>query len=256
MKLRNLNFTLVMFFAAFVINASFVSLSHAKISTIRAEGASKKDVAENVMKKAALKDALKNAVFLSIETVLKKDDYIKNKENIEKTILSKAVNYVVNYRILKKGLITHSELEKESIAQGDEEEEESDTIKKDEKEFYHIWIEVKIDMDILKDDIRVITGITDLGEVTDVKLVVLDILKNSEFQAFLSIVKKIDIVKSVNYKSFNRGKILLTVEVEGNAHTLLDALDDALNDALPGKYSIVPAGPTKLIVKSVEPVRY
>ncbi|VAW37064.1 hypothetical protein MNBD_DELTA02-535 [hydrothermal vent metagenome] len=335
-----------------VVLASFLLLvtpqlaGAGEVSVVKMEGSAKKAEFEASAKKEALEMALRGSVEAAVKEVMKGKDILENAELIEERIYLNPMNYILNYRILSQGWITHFDLSDDSAEpegiEGDAVEAGTDAgvelvvgadgelvavatgeaiedipveevvmengmeVGKDaaapgeqnaaieakspveetvvarrhrkgslaESSFftpsaedinegvaggigegvmggellYHLWIEVRIDMDRLREDVK---GFSDIEEV-ETSNVIIEILGVSDDQRRFEKLKKgleeTELVKGLGYESFSRGRYVLRAIVAGNGHDLYDSLKGKLGKDI----VLIPGGAGRVIIKLEE----
>jgi len=97
-------------FAAFLLLATAQFAGAGEVSIIKIEGSAKKAEFAGDTKKEALERALRGSVEMAIKEVMKGEDILENAELIEERIYPNPMNYILNYKILSEGWITHFDL--------------------------------------------------------------------------------------------------------------------------------------------------
>jgi hypothetical protein len=250
-------FFILLFSAVLVAHGGF---SLAEVSVIKAEGSSRRLEDESATKMLAFDDALKNAVASGLDSFMSKGSLGEYSYEIDELLDQKTSTYVLNYRILKEGWITHHDeslrAEDEGVLLEEPLAEESPPVDSPWEvllpagrpltgvEFYHIWIEAKVDVGQLREDTLRITA---PGEkpTTHVTILILDVFDYPTYESIKNRLARIDIIRDISYNSFFTGRVLLTAEVRGTAHTLWERLESVVGD----EFVLIPSGKDKLIIK-------
>jgi hypothetical protein len=249
----------------FIVLFSALLLSHgaiclAEVSVIKTEGSARRFDDETATKIRALEDALRNAVSSVLESFTSEESALQYSEATGE-ILNNAADYLLNYRILREGWITHHDVsptynEDETLPDepGPAEPRPTD-IPLDELmtperpvtgvEFYHIWIEAKVDEGQLREDLLRLTGRGE-EDIRPVTILILDVFDYATYESIKNDLARIDIVKDISYNSFFTGRIVLTARVQGTADTLLEKLEGQVGE----RFVLIPSGKDKIIIKA------
>ncbi|VAV85444.1 hypothetical protein MNBD_DELTA01-1019 [hydrothermal vent metagenome] len=101
---------LLVIFTSFLLLAMPQMAGAGEVSVLKMEGSAKKSEFEADTKKEALERALRGSVEAAVREVMKGEDILENAELIEERIYPNPMNYILNYRILSEGWITHFDL--------------------------------------------------------------------------------------------------------------------------------------------------
>jgi hypothetical protein len=112
-------------------------------------------------------------------------------------------------------------------------------------EFYHIWIEAKVDEGQLREDLLRLTGRGE-EDIRPVTILILDVFDYATYESIKNDLARIDIVKDISYNSFFTGRIVLTARVQGTADTLLEKLEGQVGE----RFVLIPSGKDKIIIKA------
>ncbi|MBI1912201.1 MAG: hypothetical protein HYS21_09380 [Deltaproteobacteria bacterium] len=206
------------------------------IITIKAEGtASRVDDAAEV-KRIAIDKALQNAVSDALKSIMHKDSIDANKALTEANITSSPRSYVLNYKVLSEGWVTHMD----SPAGLEVPEGENAT----GLEVYHIWIEASINAEQLRTALNSITSGAESTSIVTINLV--DITDYETYRTLLAALGKIAMIKDISYDSFYKGRIVLLAKASGSGQTLLERISKEVED----KFVVFPGGPQVIIIKA------
>jgi len=86
-----------------------------EVSVLKIEGSAAKAEFEADTKKEALESALRGSVETAVRKVMKAEDILENTELIEDRIYPNPMNYILNYRILSEGWITHFDMPEDTV---------------------------------------------------------------------------------------------------------------------------------------------
>lgn len=257
----------------------FAATTFAEVKLVRAEGLFMRGEEDALAKRGALEDALKKTVaqlmdgfYASVE-VVEDSDF----EALNRKVMGDPLRYVLNYKILASGWITHFEMPEVDVdgdtsalnvedvsdirqevidtpviddataAEGDEMDEVRPAVlARTGVEFYHLWVEASVDADSLRDEVFKLTsrGIEDSNEI---EIFVLDVTDHSVLKALKDRLDKIDIVKTVSYGSFSKGVSTFKAEIVGTGHSLFERLSGELT----GDFVLIPGGAERVIIKAV-----
>lgn len=250
----------------------------AEVKFVRAEGLFMRGEEDALAKRGALEDALKKTVAQLMEGFYASAKGVDDSDfrALERNIMNDPLRYVLNYKILASGWVTHFEmpamdganideeaalrvedtaedLPKESAEDGTEvtgESEDKDVrpavLARTGVEFYHLWVEASVDADFLRNEVFKVTsrGVEDSSEI---EIFVLDVADHSVLKALKDKLEKIDIIKTVSYGSFSKGVSIFKAEVAGTGHSLFERLSSELMDG----FVLIPGGSERVIIKSV-----
>ncbi len=252
---------------------------------VKGEGRSYRLPDEVEVKSTALDAALKSAIAETYD-ILAKDPANDPDPDVDSAeILKNIIGYVLDYRVLSEGWITHlvvedglmsspppanmvviEESEKEPGLKMEAEDNIAPSESTPETEdgaasasasmtaesqrpglmLYHVWIEANIDAKSLKQTLFKPSPFVS-ERTARIKLVFVDVTDFKEFSRLKSSIESVDIVKGTSANSFSRGKATLTAEVWGNPHLLLERLRTLEDTA---GYDLIPGGRNSIIIKS------
>ncbi|MBE9531669.1 MAG: hypothetical protein IME98_02560 [Proteobacteria bacterium] len=270
-------------FAALMIITLVPDISSAReepsIKKVRGEGISFQLDDEREVRATAIDDALKKAVVAAYDSLIDQTDESNEAIRLKESILSAPLNYILDYRVISEGWIRHLVIEpglpvppdgalntfpsagfddsdraandllnSADAALGNEEEREDQFAPQEQGlRLYHVWIEASVDFKELKSDL----SLTPSYEGEDTSLVTILLITVKDYKFFTSLkeaIEDLDNVKKVTLDSFLKGKIVLTAEVWGNPHELLEKLkaNKNLRDL-----DIIPSGMDRITIKGV-----
>ncbi len=229
---------------------------------LRAEGMALKQDDESGAPNRALMDALKNIIQNYVDEFNEGASFDVPPDVVKSITSGDIGKYVLNYRIITKGWLTHIEAVPDEPAQDDATQDDAnltDDMGDGEdyegtdyrppyvgNEYYHMTVEANVNVDLIKKEMREAAGVKEV-EPVDVSLVLLDIGDSVTYDALRSFLSEIDMIKELSSKSFRPGRFVLKAKVEGNAHMLWEKLNASLGD----KFVVLPSGPQRLIIKNI-----
>lgn len=263
---------LFIFVVSGVVLLGFSGASIAEERSVTSEGFAVKGSVDAVTKAKALDKAMENAVRDVVMTMIKNNVYEQNQSYVDSRIIRRAKKYVVNYRITANGWVTHLDMVggadrnilDGTLIAGVEDRRTGDLLSGAElgadvdkngpfmKSInegvvaYHVWIDAGIDMDMLKKQITSLTTI-ESDELTSVSIVIIDLKNFDQYNSLLKKIKKVNLVKSLNYRSFSSGRYV----VEADSSSSTQELWERLSTELGTQYIVVPSGLDSIIVKAV-----
>lgn len=210
--------------------------AHGSGLVVKAEGSWQKGEVETDAKRLATEKALNNAVEEAIKVILggeKEEGTIKG--FLESRVYgADPMKYVLNYRILSAGWITHFD----TIERADD----ADTSQPFGIEKYHVWIEATIDENALREDLRELIP-PEKRLITEVSVVILGSEDYSTFEKIKETIEALPLVREVSYDSFSKNMTVLRVDVFGSGHDLYERLRQKT-----ANFIIIPAGLQKVII--------
>ncbi|MDP2688854.1 MAG: hypothetical protein Q8P48_01955 [Deltaproteobacteria bacterium] len=231
------------FFLLFVLLLTGSAAFAEGVAVVRSEGVSLRTDNAAEVKKKAIDQALKNAVTSSL-TRLMKDDGIEDFSIAESGVLSDPSSYILNYRILSEGWITHMDsipplADKLPDIYGQSGQNPGGL------ELYHIWIEASVDSSRLHNALSRLTAPQDRPAAA-VTLNIVGVTDYAAFRAILSSIERIPAVKDISYSSFYRGRIALALKSTGDGQTLTEKIAKEI----PGGFAVIPGGPKMIIIRA------
>ncbi len=264
--------------AALVVFFAGTSVSWADEVVVKAEGYAPWNEDESTTKKSALDNALKESLLNVIKDYVDEELIADNESLLEARVYKNLLHYIMNYKIVSMGWVTHFDMPHLAAAEAakaeeakenepslidpvandtgevidpgadevdgassgkveDEEEQEEDDIgllsRGGGVNAYHIWVEATVDSEELKNDINRLFGVKEAA-TSIIELVVFGLNDYPAFEEFKETLMLTEVVNDITYKAFSRGKVVLSVEINGVA----EGFGDKLNDVLGERYAI------------------
>ncbi len=193
---------------------------------IKAEGVAQRtnDIAE--AKKNALNDAIKNAVTQAANSLSAMAANEPAKAEAVASALSDTKRFILNYKILSEATGLAGAMQPAQGAAGPE-----PTGMEQGAETLHIWIELTINAAQLKQALGLAAPI-ETQSLKSIKITVLDVVDYGTFSLILSALNDPAFAREVQYNSFLRGRINLTIKTTEDAMMLKQNLSALLTDAL------------------------
>lgn len=204
---------------------------------IKAEGASTRASDATEEKRRAIDKALRNAVTEALYAVVKAEGLELDRTLADKEILSNPRSYILNYKVVSEGWVTHMG-PTPSIVDNLPEERDASGI-----ELYHIWIEASVDDEAMRASLGKLMAGPALSEVS---ITVLDVTEYQAFSALLSSLRRIALLNDLAYGSFQRGRVTL----KARSATSLQALSERISREIPAGYLVLSGGSSTIVIKS------
>ncbi|MEE9543429.1 MAG: hypothetical protein V3V95_06575 [Thermodesulfobacteriota bacterium] len=261
----------LVFFSAFSLTCvTGEAREQPSIKKVRGEGISFQLEDEQEVRSSAIDEALKNAVIAAYDSLVMDTEISQETELMKESVFSAPLNYVLDYRVLSEGWIRHlvieeglpvpphiSNAEDEAMVDdilsnigggyGEKENDEGGLAPEQGLKLFHVWIEASVDFNQLKSDLSLTPSFE--GENTSlVTILLLTVIEYDKFTSVKEAIEDLENVKEVSLDSFLKGKIVLTAEVWGNPHALLEKL--RTNKTLKG-FDIIPSGADRITIKGV-----
>lgn len=213
------------------------------VAVVKSEGVALR--ADNIaeVKKKAIDQALKNAVSHSLDRMIDAEG-LQGLDIPSSGVMSDPFSYIMNYRILSEGWITHME----SIPQIAEELPKSYDFFGENPgglELYHIWIEATVDEARLHSALSAVTVNHD-APATSVTVTILGVDDYATFRALVDSLKRVPSIKDISYSSFYKGRTVLALKSTSNGETL----SERIAREVPGDFAVIPAGPRMIIIRA------
>ena len=231
-------------FLALTVLLLFAAMAGAEdIAVIKAEGVALRagNIAE--VKKKAIDQALKNAVSTSLDRLVEAEG-LTGFDKASSGMMSDPLSYILNYRILSEGWITHME----SIPQiADALPESYDYFgqKPGGLELYHIWIEASVDTARLANTLSSLTIKQD-APTSSITLAIVGVADYATFRTLVSSLKRVPAIKELSYSSFYKGRTVLALKATGSGQTL----SERIAREVPGDFAVIPGGPGMIIIRA------
>ncbi len=224
--------TALLFFAAIAVAGG--------VAVVRSEGVALR--ADNVaeVKKKAIDQALKNAVSASLERMVEAEG-LKGFNAASSGILNDPFSYILNYKILSEGWITHME----SIPPIAGKLPESYGQRPGGLELYHIWIEASVDEARLNTALSSLT-INQNAPTSSISLAIVGVADYATFRNLVSSLGRVPAIKEISYSSFYKGRTVLALKATGDGQTL----SERIAREVPGDFAVIPGGPRMIIIRA------
>ena len=196
--------------------------------TLKAEGMALKadDTAE--VKKKAIDMAIRRIIAASEADIVKAEFPSANPDVLKEKVETKARDFIVNYKIISEGWISH----KEPITDADMELPDNGAYANQYGiEVFHIWIEATVDMNILKTAIANATGQVG-GPTFAVSITLLDVTDYASYRSVIEAIERLNVVKELTYGSFYKGRIILNARISGGAEAFYSRLSKEVGNSL------------------------
>ncbi|MCK4738586.1 MAG: hypothetical protein KAT46_01435 [Deltaproteobacteria bacterium] len=239
-------YSLVLLLISFVLVFALPSgaYSEEKPVIVEAEGfARKSSSGEYRTTQLARDEAVKGSVLVALRLFMDEVLLIENMDFIESNILASSSKYVLNYRILYQGWITHYDLPEETEVEETKEttasegKKTSSSAAADGVPAYHTKVEARVDISTLKKDIKKFVFIEDY-EVSDIEIIIFGVEDYKDFEEIKSRLLLVPGIKELSYKSFFRRKTVMTAMV-----TLpFNEIFNALRKEFASNFSVIPTG--------------
>ena len=266
-------FALIILTALSLAPKSALAREEPTIKKVRGEGVSFQLDDEREVRATAIDDALKKAVAGAYDSLIDQADESSKSLKLKRSILSAPLKYILDYRVISEGWIRHLVIEPDLPVPSDEaltsfpssqlsneDTAVNDLLNSADEAFvdqfapqkqglrlYHVWVEASVDFKELKSDL----SLTPTYEGENTSLVTILLITITDYKSFSSLkeaIEELENVKEVSLDSFLKGKIVLTAEVWGNPHELLERLkaNKNLHDL-----DIIPSGMDRITIKGI-----
>lgn len=222
---------------------------------VHAEGAAIRTATVPNVKKAALDQALKNAVAEALESVIEREHVDVDPSIIETSIYSNAVDFVVNFKIITEERKTElvmppepapSEAEGVGIEAGAAvSTAEPEEIEPVVVETYFVWIEASIDTVRLSDALGKIV-LEEERVSSTLTVVLLDIVDYETYTAIMSALGRIAMLHDITYGSFYPGRFTLSARPAADIRSLVKSISTTAGP----DFIVVRGGPRTIIIKA------
>jgi hypothetical protein len=241
---------------------------------VHAEGAAIRTDEVPDVKKAALDQALKNAVAEALESVIEREHVKVDPSIIETSIYSNAVDFVVNFKIIteerKTELVMPPLPEPAPVTAGEEgadiehgaepagggaraegavepveEGAEPEEIEPVVVETYFVWIEASIDTVSLSDALGKIVLEEERISGT-LTLVLLDIVDYETYTAIMEALGRIAMLHDITYGSFYPGRFTMSARPAADIRSLVKSISTTAGP----DFIVVKGGPRTIIIKA------
>lgn len=251
MKKTSLKFAGIAVLAAFfVLTARPACAAAAKESAeayiVKTEGIAVKSDDKTDFKKRAITDAYRNAVADAAVNLLKEDDAKRGADfqgTLEARILPNSSNYVLTYKVLSEGWMTHMDIAPPVTAVTAAPQGAASSIG---VEAYHVRIEAGIDAVRLRGDLARLNAATGLNTAQQqISITFTDFSDYNALLAFMDALKKVPQIKEVTYDSLLRGRVRLLASITGDPQAVINRITKELAD----EYAAAPTGKLSMQIK-------
>ncbi|MDH4101712.1 MAG: hypothetical protein OEV28_14200 [Nitrospirota bacterium] len=217
----------------------------AQSMTVKAEGIAVKNDERPDFKRRALEDAYSVAVAEAVTIILREEDPKKEaelREVVDERVLTKSSVYVLTYKLLSEGWMTHMDIEPPSGTASPV----PGAVASVGVDAYHVRIEAGIDDVRLRKDLARLAAASGQGVInTRLAIVCTDFADYNTMSAFVSALKKVPNVKDVTYDKMVRGRIRFNAIITGDSAAVMDRIVKTLSQ----DYVATPAGKFALQVR-------
>ncbi len=230
------SFILLIVFVLSLALPAFTDVAGAAMA-MKAEGASTRANDATEEKRRAIDKALKNAVSEALYAVMKSEGLDLDRSLADKEILSNPRSYILNYKVVSEGWVTHMG-PTPSIVDNLPEERDAGGI-----ELYHIWIEASVDDEAMRASLgKLMAG----PALSDVSITILDVTEYQAFSGLLVTLRRIALLSDLAYGSFQRGRVTL----KARSATSLQALSERISKEIPAGYLVLSGGSSTIVIKA------
>ncbi|MBI5563031.1 MAG: hypothetical protein HY894_09320 [Deltaproteobacteria bacterium] len=193
-----------------------------------AEGTAIKSDAYDVRKKAT-DDALRNAVVAAVDA-LRKEGGAKTGADAASNLYANASTYVLTYKILSEGWMTHFDIAPEYAepAPGAADRAGADAASTG-VEVYHVRVRASVDAGTLANALVSLKG----GGASTASAITVTLLDMPDYAAFNAVIAALEAapeIKDIGYNSLYRGRIALTASVTSTDAALAGRLSKDLGE--------------------------
>ncbi|MFQ5735810.1 MAG: hypothetical protein ACE5GY_02980 [Thermodesulfobacteriota bacterium] len=214
------------------------------VAVVRSEGVALR--ADNIaeVKRKAIDQALNNAVTSTLADLVKKEGLETEFDIAGSGVMADPFSYILNYRILSEGWITHME-SVPALAEQIPESYNSFEQNPGGIELFHIWIEASVDSGRLQNVLAKAT-LTPGRPTTRITLNIMGVTDYPTFKALVASLERIPTIKDISYSSFYRGRVVLSLKSAGDGQTL----SERIAREVPGDFAVIPGGPRMIIIRA------
>lgn len=210
-----------------------------------AEGMAIKTEEKADYKKKALQDAHKMAVAEAMEKMLSDSAPVARQgmAAVEPRILNNAGSYILTYKVLSEGWLTHSDIEMPAPAAGDKlSAPQAGT----GVEAYHVRIEAGVDMARLKSDmVRYSDEGAPAMPLETITVTLVDVPDYKTYSEIMAAIERVGLIKDPVVSSLYRGRVRLTAAAKGGDRAVIERLAKELSEG----YAVIPASGGGIIVR-------
>jgi len=211
-----------------------------------AEGMAIKTEEKADYKKKALQDAHKKAVADAIEKIVSEAGTSARPGKalaVESRILNDASSYVLTYKVLSEGWMTHSDIETPAPVA-------SDKLPAPQAgtgvEAYHVRIEAGVDTARLKSDMaRFLDEDAPATPSETITVTLVDVPDYKTYSELMAAIERAGLIKDPAVNSLYRGRITLIATAKGGEKAIIERLAKELSEG----YTVIPASGRGIIVR-------
>lgn len=212
-----------------------------------AEGMAIKTEEKADYKKKALQDAHKMAVAATMEKIASEiatSSRPGKERGPETRILADAASYVLTYKVLSEGWMTHSDIEAPAPAADDKLPAlQAGT----GVEVYHVRIEAGVDEARLKSDMERFAGEGAPAMPSEtITVTLVDVPDYKTYSELLAALERTGLIKDPAVSSLYRGRIGLIATAKGGDKAIIERLARELSEG----YTVLPASNRGIIIKA------
>ncbi len=231
---------LLLFFSSFI-----PAVATAATHGVTVEGMAIKTEEKADYKKKALQDAHKKAVATAMGDILSETETTARPgaASAESKILNDAGSYILTFKVLSEGWMTHSDIEAPIAAAGDK---IANPQAGGGVEAYHVRIEAGVDLARLKSDMERLRNAGAPAanpETTTITLV--DVPDYKTYSEIMAAIERVGSIKDPAVASLYKGRITLIATAKGGDMALIERLAKELSDG----FSVIPATGGGIIVR-------
>lgn len=187
--------------------------------TVDAEGMAIKSDTYDVRKKA-IEDALKNSVAASVDVAAKEGGHALVDEAAMFVISSKASSYILTYKILSEGWLTHFDIEPKAVEAVPSAAQPIDVDAQQQSmgvDVYHIRIKAVVDAQKLAAALASQSVSSTAKPASSVRILFAEMPDYAAYSAALAVVGAVPEIHDLDNGEFYPGRITFTAAVSGNA---------------------------------------
>jgi hypothetical protein len=236
-----------------VVPFATVAASAGDTVVVHAEGAARRTNGGPDVKKAALDQALKNAVAEALESVIDREHVDVDPSVVETSIYSNAVDFIVNFKIIteeRKTELVMPPLPEPSSSEEDgadaaPEGAEPEEVEPVVVETYFVWIEASVDTVSLSNALGKIV-LEEERISSTLTLVLLDISDYETYTAIMGALGRIAMLHDLAYGSFYPGRFTLSAKPAADIRSLVKSISATAGP----DFIVVKGGRRTIIIKA------
>jgi len=231
-------------FLTLAVLVLFASMAHASdVAVVKSEGVALRanNIAE--VKRKAIDHALKHAVISSLDKMVEAEG-LEDFDAASSGLLKDPFSYILNYRIMSEGWITHMESIPQ-IAEDLPEAYDAFGASPGGLELYHIWIEASVDEARLAGALASLTT-SQKAPTSRITLAIVGVDDYATFRTLVASLERVSAIKDISYSSFYKGRTLLTLKAVGSG----EALSERIAREVPVDFAVIPGGSRTIIIRA------